>query len=86
MNAILAKLLGAKGGWKIVLDFLMLMVQAQKLKIPGTEKLNEVITKLQERYVIKEGTWAKLLPLITNAAKAVKELYVGVCEAFGFNK
>lgn len=86
MNAILAKLLGAKGGWKFVLDLLIFMVQAQKLKLPGTEKLNEVIIKLQERYISKEGIWVKLLPLVTNAVKAVKELYVGVCEAFGLAK
>ena len=67
MNAILAKLLGAKGGWKFVLDFLILMVQAQKLKIPGTEKLNEVIdksgiAKITERLISKSKT-SQLYPL-----------------------
>lgn len=86
MNAILAKLIGVKGAWKFVLDFLIYMVQAQKLKVPGSEKLDEVIAKLQARYEGRGGIWAKLLPLVTAAAKAVKELYVGVCEAFGFAK
>ena len=86
MNAILAGILGVKGGWKFVLEFLIFMVKAQKLKAPGAEKLDQVIDKLQERYASKEGIWAKLLPLVTNAAKAVKELYVGACEAFGFEK
>ena len=62
------------------------MVQAQKLKVPGTDKLDQVISKLQERYASREGIWAKLLPLVTIAAKAIKDLYVGVCEAFGFVK
>jgi hypothetical protein len=86
MNTILAKLLGAKGAWKFIFDFLVLMVQAQKLKAPGTAKLDQVIDKLQERYANREGIWAKLLPLVTIAAKAIKDLYAGVCEAFGFVK
>ena len=86
MNAILAKMLGVKGAWKFVLEFLIFMVQAQKLKVPGTQKLDEVIVKLQTKYGDKEGVWAKLLPLIAIAAKAVKDLYVGVCEVFGFVK
>lgn len=84
MNAILARLVGAKGAWKFILDFVIYMVQAQKLKIPGAEKLEEVLEKLLRQYGNGVGVWSKLSPLVVNAAKSIKELYVGVCEAFGF--
>ena len=82
MNTFLAKLLGVKGAWKFIVDLLVFMSQAQKLDIPGLEKLDEVIVKLRLRYSSKSGVWTKLLPLIKAASKAIKELYVGVCEAF----